>query len=67
MWAICKTPFGSFRLSHLTSISGLNFVVQNAASSGRPAVVMMALGGLPSTTLDNAVTAVSQAFERTRL
>ncbi|KAJ3563994.1 hypothetical protein NP233_g8586 [Leucocoprinus birnbaumii] len=36
-------------------ISGLSFVVQNAKTTGRSSVVLLALGGSISTTLDNAV------------
>ncbi|KAF4562502.1 subtilisin-like serine protease [Pleurotus pulmonarius] len=42
-------------------ISGLNFVIASARASGRPSVVLMALGGSASTALDNAVTAVTSA------
>ncbi|KAH6908937.1 serine protease [Coprinopsis sp. MPI-PUGE-AT-0042] len=43
------------------AISGVNWIGTNAAASGRPAVVLIALGGSPSTGLDNAVTALSSA------
>ncbi|KAF7761567.1 hypothetical protein Agabi119p4_9559 [Agaricus bisporus var. burnettii] len=40
-------------------ISGLNFVAQRAASTGRPAIASMSLGGSPSTVLDNAVASLT--------
>ncbi|KAH6908940.1 serine protease [Coprinopsis sp. MPI-PUGE-AT-0042] len=42
-------------------ISGVNWIGTNAAASGRPAVVLIALGGSPSTALDSAVTALTNA------
>ncbi|KAF9466801.1 serine protease [Collybia nuda] len=36
-------------------VSGLNFVLSSARSSGRPSIVSMSLGGGASTALDNAV------------
>ncbi|XP_006464047.1 serine proteinase 2 [Agaricus bisporus var. bisporus H97] len=42
-------------------ISGLNFVAQRAASTGRPAVTLLALGGGPSTVLDNAVVSLTSS------
>ncbi|KAG9223385.1 hypothetical protein PLEOSDRAFT_1095843 [Pleurotus ostreatus PC15] len=42
-------------------ISGLNFIIASARASGRPSVVLMALGGSASTAMDNAVTAVTTA------
>ncbi|RDB21875.1 Cuticle-degrading protease [Hypsizygus marmoreus] len=42
-------------------VSGLNFVASSAASSGRPTIVSMSLGGGASTALDNAVTSLTNA------
>ncbi|THH19727.1 hypothetical protein EW146_g1486 [Bondarzewia mesenterica] len=39
-------------------VSGLNFVASSVASSGRPSIATMSLGGSASTTLDNAVTSL---------
>ncbi|RDB17350.1 Cuticle-degrading protease [Hypsizygus marmoreus] len=40
-------------------VSGLNWVANSAASSGRPSVASLSLGGGASTALDNAVTALT--------
>ncbi|PFH47212.1 hypothetical protein AMATHDRAFT_152700 [Amanita thiersii Skay4041] len=42
-------------------ISGLDYVIQQAAASGRPSVVSMSLGGSANTALDNAVLALTSA------
>ncbi|KAF9468846.1 peptidase 1 [Collybia nuda] len=42
-------------------ISGINFIVTSAKASGRPSVVLMAIGGSISVALDNAVTAATAA------
>ena len=41
------------------SVAGLNYVVRQAAQSGRPTIASMSLGGGASRALDNAVVAVS--------
>ncbi|KAL1951895.1 hypothetical protein VTO73DRAFT_1044 [Trametes versicolor] len=41
-------------------VSGLNFVSQQAAITGRPSIASLSLGGGASTALDNAVTALTQ-------
>ncbi|KAF4572937.1 subtilisin-like serine protease [Pleurotus pulmonarius] len=40
-------------------VSGLNFVLSSARSSGRPSIVSMSLGGGASTALDNAVASLT--------
>ncbi|KAF9496181.1 peptidase 1 [Pleurotus eryngii] len=40
-------------------VSGLNFVLSSARSSGRPTIVSMSLGGGASTALDNAVASLT--------
>ncbi|KAI0639444.1 serine protease [Trametes polyzona] len=45
-------------------VSGLNYVSQQAAASGRPSIASLSLGGGASTALDNAVTA--PPFQLTR-
>lgn len=45
------------------SVSGLNFVLTSARSSGRPSIATMSLGGGASTSLDNAVASVRLLFE----
>ncbi|KAF9473509.1 serine protease [Pholiota conissans] len=42
-------------------VSGLNWVNTNVASTGRPSIVSMSLGGSASTALDNAVTSLTNA------
>ncbi|TFK31791.1 serine protease [Crucibulum laeve] len=42
-------------------VSGLNFVITSARSSGRPSIVSMSLGGSVSTPLDNAVASLTSA------
>lgn len=42
-----------------SSVSGLNFVINRHASTGRPSIVSMSLGGGASSSLDNAVASVS--------
>ncbi|PFH47216.1 hypothetical protein AMATHDRAFT_6996 [Amanita thiersii Skay4041] len=42
-------------------VSGLNWVQQQAGASGRPSVVSMSLGGGATSTLDNAVLALTNA------
>jgi len=42
-------------------VSGMNWVVTAARASGRPSVVSMSLGGGASTTVDNAVAALTNA------
>lgn len=42
-------------------ISGINWIVTNAAATGRPGVILMALGGGVSVALDNAVVAATNA------
>ncbi|KAF5364075.1 hypothetical protein D9756_000571 [Leucocoprinus leucothites] len=42
----------------MNSIAGLSFVVQSAKVTGHSSVVLLALGGSPSTALDNAVLSV---------
>jgi cerevisin len=39
----------------IISISGLNWIATQAAASGRPSIVNLALGGSANTALDNAV------------
>jgi cerevisin len=39
----------------LYSISGLNWVQTQAASSGRPSIATLSLGGSANTALDNAI------------
>lgn len=43
------------------SVSGLNYVKTQAASSGRPTIATLSLGGSASTALDNAVTSLTTA------
>ncbi|KAF8898765.1 serine protease [Infundibulicybe gibba] len=42
-------------------VSGLNFALTTARSSGRPSVVSMSLGGSASTALDNAIASLTSA------
>ncbi|PPR05984.1 hypothetical protein CVT24_004621 [Panaeolus cyanescens] len=42
-------------------VNGLNWVLTNSRSTGRPSVVLMALGGGASTALDNAVATLTAA------
>ncbi|KAJ3483606.1 hypothetical protein NLI96_g6203 [Meripilus lineatus] len=42
-------------------VSGLNFVLTSARSSGRPSIASMSLGGGASTSLDNAVATLTSA------
>ncbi|KAF9523111.1 serine protease [Crepidotus variabilis] len=42
-------------------VSGLNYVKSQAASSGRPSIVSMSLGGSATTSLDNAVSSLTSA------
>ena len=42
-------------------VSGLNFVLSQARSSGRPTIASMSLGGGVSTALDNAVASLTSA------
>lgn len=42
-------------------VNGLNWVISQAAASGRPSVVSMSLGGGASTAMDNAIGAVTSA------
>ncbi|KDR86145.1 hypothetical protein GALMADRAFT_261704 [Galerina marginata CBS 339.88] len=42
-------------------VSGLNFVLSSARSSGRPSIVSMSLGGSASTALDNAIASLTSA------
>ncbi|CDO71600.1 hypothetical protein BN946_scf184911.g70 [Trametes cinnabarina] len=41
-------------------VSGLNWVSQQAAASGRPSIASLSLGGSASTALDNAVTSLTR-------
>jgi len=58
----CKLSLGISSLIALLntprSVSGLNWVVNDRASTGRPAIISMSLGGSASTALDNAVRSV---------
>ncbi|KAF9442747.1 serine protease [Macrolepiota fuliginosa MF-IS2] len=47
--------------SVLLSVSGLNWVAQQFASSGRPSIASLSFGGPASTVLDSAVTALVNA------
>lgn len=42
-------------------VNGMNWVISQAASSGRPAVVSMSVGGGASTAMDNAVATLTNA------
>ncbi|KAF5387942.1 hypothetical protein D9615_000786 [Tricholomella constricta] len=42
-------------------VSGLNFVANSAASSGRPSIVSMSLGGGVSSSMDNAVLSLTNS------
>ncbi|KAK7678555.1 hypothetical protein QCA50_018427 [Cerrena zonata] len=42
-------------------VSGLNFVLNSARSSGRPSIATMSLGGGASTSLDNAVASLTSS------
>jgi len=42
-------------------VSGLDYVRQQAAASGRPSIVSMSLGGSGNTALDNAITSLTNA------
>lgn len=46
----------------MISVSGMNWVAQQFAATGHPAVASMSLSGLPSTPLDDGVAAVSIPF-----
>jgi len=58
--------FGTFHCIFLIacvhSISGINWIISTQASTGRPAVVCMSIGGSASTAVDNAVAAVGCLF-----
>ncbi|TFK74458.1 peptidase 1 [Pluteus cervinus] len=42
-------------------ISGINWVISSARASGRPSVILMALGGSASTPMDSAIVAATNA------
>jgi cerevisin len=43
----------------MDSISGLNYVATQAASTGRPSIATLSLGGSANTALDNAITSLT--------
>lgn len=45
------------------SVSGLNFVLNTARSSGRPSIATLSLGGSASTALDNAIASVRPSIK----
>lgn len=56
---MAERPCSSGSVSNI--VSGLNFVLSQARSSGRPTVASMSLGGGVSTALDNAVASLTSA------
>jgi cerevisin len=64
MYACKLTSISMLRLIDFQSsfsVSGLNWVLTQARSSGRPSIVSMSLGGGAATALDNAVASLTSA------